>query len=278
MRVRNALKVAFKAAALSVAAVLALRAAAADLPAEARSAKAGELKVLSAGACQRFAAAMAARFEKQRGQAVSVKEDTVGRLVQRINAGERFDVALLTPGALERVAPRFKAGPPVELARVGIGVAVRENAPRPDIGSVEAFKRSLRQARSVAYVDPAAGGTSGIYFSRLLERLGIADSVRPKALLVPGGSVAQRVASGEAEIGIQMISELTGVKGVALVGPLPAPIQTYTAYAGVAGASASDPAAARALLDLMAGAQAAGALKAAGLERPSPVSAPAPAH
>jgi molybdate transport system substrate-binding protein len=227
------------------------------------------LKVLSAGACERFVAAMATELQKQRGKPVSIRQDTVGRLVQRINQGERFDVALLTPAGLERIRGRFVAGSQVELVRVGIGVAVRQGAPLPDISSVESFKRALREAASVAYVDPALGGTSGIYFSYLLERLGIADSVRPKAMLVPGGAVAQRVAAGQAEIGIQMISELVGAKGVTLVGPLPASIQTYTVYAGVIGASASDPTAARALLELLASPKAAGALKAAGLERAS---------
>ena len=228
---------------------------------------AGPLKVLSAGACEHYVAAMAARFEKTRGQHVAIQEDTVGRLVQRINQGERFDVALVTPAGLDRIAGRWISGPRIDLVRVGIGVAVRENAPLPDIRTVESFKRVLREAGSVAYVDPAAGGTSGMYFSRLLERLGVAEAVRPKAVLVPGGVVAQRVAAGQAEIGIQMISELVGVKGVTLVGPLPAPIQIYTVYAGVVGASSSDPTAARALLKLLASSEADDALKAAGLER-----------
>ena len=227
------------------------------------------LKVLSAGACERFVAAVAADFEKRQGVQVLVQEDTVGRLVQRINQGERFDVALMTPAGLERSAGRLERGSQIELARVGIGVAVREKTPRPDIRTVESFKRALRQARTVAYVDPAAGGTSGIYFSRLLERLGIADEIRPKAVLVQGGAVASRVASGDADIGIQMISELVGVKGVVLVGPLPAPVQTYTVYAGALSAAARDPAGARALLDLLAGPSVAAQLKAAGLERPS---------
>ena len=225
------------------------------------------LKVLSAGACEHYVAAIAARFEKTRGQHVVIQEDTVGRLVQRINQGERFDVALVTPAGLDRIAGRLISGPRIELARVGIGVAVRQNAPLPDIRSVESFKRVLREAGSVAYVDPAAGGTSGIYFSRLLERLGVAETVRSKAVLVPGGAVAQRVAAGQAEIGIQMMSELVGVKGVTLVGPLPAAIQIYTVYDGVVGASSSDPTAARALLELLASPEGDDALKAAGLER-----------
>lgn len=251
---------------LLVAAALWLAAAAGLLPLRCA---AGPLKVLSAGACEHYVAAMAARFEKTRGQHVVIQEDTVGRLVQRINQGERFDLALVTPAGLDRIAARLISGPRTELARVGLGVAVRQNAPLPDIRSVESFKRVLRQAGSVAYVDPAAGGTSGIYFSRLLERLGVAEAVRPKAVLVPGGAVAQRVADGRAEIGIQMISELVGVKGVTLVGPLPAPIQTYVVYAGVVGASSTNPTAARALLKLLASPEADEALKAAGLERAS---------
>jgi len=227
------------------------------------------LKVLSAGACERFVAVMAAEFEKRHVRPVSIQEGTVGQLVQRINGGEAFDVALLTPAGLERIRGRFASGSSVELARVGIGVAMQQNTPRPDIRSVEAFKKVLRQARSVAYVDPAAGGTSGIYFSHVLERLGIAEEVRSKQVLVPGGAVAQRVASGQAEIGIQMISELVGVKGVQVIGPLPEPIQTYTVYAGVIGASASDPTSARGLLDLLASPAANDRLKAAGLERPT---------
>ena len=226
------------------------------------------VKVFSAGACERFVAGAAARFKKEHGRAVVIEEGTVGQLVERISEGEQFDVALLTPAGVQRVPEGFLAGAPMELARVGIGVVVRQNAPRPDIATLDAFEQTLRQARSIAYVDPAAGGTSGIYFSHLLERLGLAEEVRPKAVLVPGGAVAQRVASGQAEIGIQMMSELTGVKGVTLIGPLPAPIQTYTVYSGVLSASPSDAEAARELLDLLASAAVDDLLKGAGLERP----------
>jgi molybdate transport system substrate-binding protein len=233
-----------------------------------RTCEAEALKVLSAGACESFVSSIAAEFEKRRGQPVSIQEGTIGQLVQRINGGEPFDVALLTPAGLERIPGRYVSASRVALVRVGIAVAVRENAPRPDIASVESFKRALLQARSIAYVDPAAGGTSGIYFSHLLEQLGIADAVRAKQVMVPGGAVAQRIASGQAEIGIQMTSEMLGVKGVTVIGPLPEPIQTYTVYDGVIGASASDPAAARALLELLASPEEADQLKAAGLERP----------
>ena len=110
------------------------------------------------------------------------------------------------------------------MAKVGIGVAVKEGAPLPDIKTVEAFKRTLLAAKSVAYIDPKAGGSSGIYFDGLLARLGIADEVRPKAKLKQGGHVADLVASGEAELGVHQISEILPVKGVVLVGPLPAEV------------------------------------------------------
>src|SRR5258708_33803831 len=104
---------------------------------------AGPLKVLSAGACERFVGAMAAEFEKRRGQRVLIEEDTVGRLVQRINQGERFDVALLTPARIEKTSGRFAAGSRVELARAALGVGRRQRAPRPATSRVERFRPPL---------------------------------------------------------------------------------------------------------------------------------------
>ena len=100
----------------------------------------------------------------------------------------------------------------------------------PDIKTVDAFKRTLLDAKSVAYINPKAGGTTGVFFERLIEKLGIADQVRAKAKLKDGGYVADLVASGEAEIGVHVISEIVPVKGAVLVGPLPAEIQTTTTY------------------------------------------------
>ena len=112
-----------------------------------------------------------------------------------------------------------------------MGVAVKEGAARPDIGTVEAFKRALIAAKSVAYIDPKAGGSSGIYFDKLLDRLGIGNEVRAKAKLKQGGYVAELVVSGEAEIALHQISEIVPVKGAVLVGPLPAEVQNTTVYA-----------------------------------------------
>src|SRR5436309_1291604 len=193
----------------------------------ARGAGAAEIKVLTAGAFKQSLLALVGDFEKQTGHKVTVENDTVGALAKRIEGGETFDVAVLTPGAVNDLTGKgkFVAGSRANLARVGVGVMVRAGAPQPDVSSVEAFKQALLAAKSVAYIDPASGGSSGIYVAGLIDKLGIADQVKPKAKLIPGGALAEHVARGEAELGIHQISEILPVKGVTLVGPLPAEIQ-----------------------------------------------------
>jgi molybdate transport system substrate-binding protein len=231
---------------------------------------AAEIKVLTAGAMRGVVDALVPGFEKQTGHKVAVDNATAGALVKRIEGGEAFDVAIITPKAIGDLAQKGKvaSGSRTDLAKVGMGVAVKAGAPLPDIATVEAFKRTLLAARSVAYIDPKAGGSSGIYFDGLLDRLGIADVVRPKAKLKQGGYVADLVASGEAEIAVHQISEIVPVKGVVLVGPLPAEVQNYTTYSAGVGAAARDADAARALIDHLAGPAAAPVLKARGMERP----------
>src|SRR5512145_1840008 len=152
---------------------------------------AAEIKVLTAGAMRGVVDKVAPEFERTKGHKLSIDNATVGALVKRIEGGEAFDVAILTPKAIATLAEkgRIAPGTRVDVAKVGIGVAVKEGASLPDIKTVEAFKRALLAARSVAYIDPKAGGSSGIYFDGLLARLGIADAVRPKAKLKQGGYV-----------------------------------------------------------------------------------------
>src|SRR6476620_9362011 len=188
----------------------------------ASSAFAAEVKVLTAGAFKQVVLALVPDFEKQTGNKVVVDNDTAGGLQKRIESGEAFDVAIITPAIVDGLAASGKIVPNsrVNLATVSIGVVVKEGAPKPDIGTVEAFKNALLAAKSVAYIDPASGGSSGIYVDKLLERLGIADQVRPKAKLKKGGYVADLIVSGEAELGLHQISEIVPVKGAVLVGPL----------------------------------------------------------
>jgi molybdate transport system substrate-binding protein len=233
-----------------------------------RAAAAAEIKVLTAGAFKQVVLALLPDFERTTGHKVAVQNDTVGALSKRIEGGEAFDLAVLTPAAVDDLSSKgkFVPGSRVNLARVGVGVVVKDGTPKPHIGSVAAFKQALLAAKSVAYLDPAAGGSSGIYVAGLLDKLGIAGEVKPKAKLIPGGAVAEHIARGEAELGIHQISEILHVKGVTLVGPLPAEIQNYTVYAAGIGPRAKESAAAKALLDALSGPSAAEVLKSKGME------------
>jgi molybdate transport system substrate-binding protein len=231
---------------------------------------AADIKVLTAGAMRGVLAELLPQFEMDTGHKVSLDNATAGMLAQRIEAGEAFDVAVITPKAIDGLIGkgRFAAGSRVDVAKVGIGVAVKAGAPLPDIATVEGFRRTLLAARSVAYIDPKAGGSSGIYFDGLLDRLGIAGEVRPKARLKQGGYVAELVASGEAEVAVHQISEIVPVNGVVLVGPLPAEVQNFTTYTAAIGANARDAAAAKALVERLAGPAAGPILKMKGMEKP----------
>ena len=235
-----------------------------------RGAACAEIKVLTAGAFKQVLLAMLPQFERQSGHKVIVDNDTVGALSKRIEAGEAFDLAVLTPGAVENLSKSGKLVPGSgrNLARVGIGVVVKEGAPKPDIGSVDTFKKALLAASSIAYIDPAAGGSSGIYVAGLLERLGIAAEMKGKSRLISGGAVAEHVARGEAELGIHQISEILPVKGIALVGPLPAEIQSYTIYAAGVGANAREADAAKDLLKALTGPSVAEVLRSKGMDPP----------
>ena len=233
-------------------------------------AAAADLRVLTAGAYKPVVVALAPAFEQRTGHRLVIDNDTAGALVRRISAGEAFDLVLLTPGGLEQLAKagKVETGASVRLAKVAIGVAVKQGAPAPDISSVAAFQQTLLAARAVATIDPQAGGSSGIYLWQLFEKMGIAAQLKPKAVLVPGGLVAQRLLNGEADIAIHQISEILAVPGATLVGPLPAEIQNYTVYAGAVGTAAREPAAAQDLLNLLASAQAQAVLKDKGMQAP----------
>ena len=234
------------------------------------NAQAAEVKVLTTGAMKQVVLALQPEFEKQ-GHKLVVDNDTAGALLKRIEGGETFDMVVLTPAALDQLAAKNKIAPAskVNLARVAIGVMVRPGAKLPDISSVDGFKQALLDAKSVAYIDPASGGSSGIYLEKLFEKMGIADAIHAKAKLKRGGYVADLLTSGEAELGIHQISEIVPVKGVVLVGPLPAEIQNFTTYAGAVGSSARDPVAAKAFLDMLVGPAAAAILREKGMDRPS---------
>ena len=231
------------------------------------AAQADTLKVLTAGAFKQVVVAMAPAFETRTGHKLEIQNDTAGALLRRVGAGETFDVLMLTPAALQTLASTGRVLPDsiAPLAKVGIGVAVKAGAPKPRIGTVADLKQTLLDARKVAYIDPAAGGSSGIYLDGLFERMGIAEAIRAKAVLVPGGLVAERLVSGEADLAVHQISEILPVKGVEMVGPLPAEVQNETTYAGAIATDTAHVEAARSLLAAMTGPDAAATLAGRGM-------------
>jgi len=231
---------------------------------------AAEVKILTAGAMKAVVLELVPAFEKETGHKAVVDNDTAGGLTRRIQGGEAFDLAVITPGALKELASKNKVvgDTVVSVARVGVGVVVKEGAAVPDVSTVDTFKRALLAAKTVAYIDPASGGSSGIYLTGLFDKLGIANDIKPKAKLKQGGYVADLIASGEAELGLHQISEILPVKGVKLVGPLPPEIQNYTTYAAAVGSDTKQADGARAMIKLLTGAAAEPVLKARGMERP----------
>lgn len=231
-------------------------------------ARAAEVRVLTAGAFKQAVLAVAPAFEQRTGDRLVIDNDTAGALEQRILKGEPFDVAIVPPRVIDALAEKGKltAASKRSLARTGVGVVVGKNTARPDIGTVDALRRSLLASQSVAYIDPASGGSSGVVVAQLLQRLGIADQVKAKTRLIHGGLVAQHVVRGEAELGLHQISEILAVKDAVFVGPLPEEVQSYTVYAGAVAASALHGAAAGTLLDLLASPEGASAIRTSGLE------------
>ncbi len=164
----------------------------------AQPAAAAEIKVLTTGAFKQVVVALVPEFEKATGHKVVIDNGTVGQLQKMVDGGEAFDVLVLSPKGIEDYIKSGKivAGSEAKLAKVGVGVMVKEGAPKPDISSVEAFKQALLKAKSVGYIDPASGGSSGIYVAGLLDKLGIANEIKPKAKLQKGGHVSDLVKTG----------------------------------------------------------------------------------
>ena len=232
------------------------------------AAEAAEIKILSAGAMKTIVTELGEAFKQETGHTLSMTFDTVGAQSKRLSGGEAADVVVLTDVAIDQLEGQglVVTGSRVDIARVGVGVAVREGAPRPDISTPDALKQTLLSAKSLVYVDPARGATSGVHFASVLQRLGIADAVKGKTILIPTGFAAEVVARGEAEICVHQISEILPVKGVTLVGPLPRELQKVTIYSGGLAAKAAQPEAARAFLAFLTRPAFKSKLAAAGLD------------
>jgi len=228
-----------------------------------------EVRIFTGGAMSEPVREVGNAFAKSSGHRLIYVTDTTGALSKRLLSGERADVIVVTAAAIQALEKdgKIAAGSRVDLARALIGVGVKVGAPSPDLSTTETFKAALLQAKTVSYVNPASGGTSGTYFEGLLQKMGIAAAMKPKTVYrTQGSEVAAAVAAGEAELGITFTSELAPTPGVKVAGTLPADIQLPTIYAGAVVATAGNADAARGFIRALAGAEGRAALKKAGLE------------
>jgi molybdate transport system substrate-binding protein len=219
-----------------------------------------EIRVLSGGAAKSLVDPLAASFP---GGKVHMRYEPMGKLVQSLDAGADVDMVIVTTETVPSIQARAN-GPARPIARVGIGVAVKDDAASPDISTPGKFRQALLAAKSVVYIDPKVG-TSGKHVAEVLQRLGIAEEVNRKAKFGQGGYIVEPVGRGEIELGIHQVSEILPVKGVKLAGELPRELQKYTVYAAV---PVKDGPAVRAFIDHLGGPEAQKRLAAAGYTRP----------
>jgi molybdate transport system substrate-binding protein len=232
---------------------------------------AADLKVISAGAVRGLIAQIIDDYSAKTGQKFDFTIGTTGQLRTVITSGQHADLIIVAVPLMEELEKTGKLTPGsrAELGRVGIGVAVRAGASVPDVATPEAFKKALVEAKSVAFTDPAAGGTSGIYFTGLAQRLGIGEAIKQKAVMTRGGrEAAIEVAEGRAEMAIIFVSEAIAVKGVTVAGLLPPALQDYSAYAAAIPQSSTDAAAARAFIAALTSAVMAERWRSNGFEPP----------
>jgi molybdate transport system substrate-binding protein len=232
---------------------------------------AAEIKVLTSRAMNHVLTALVGAFQTTSEHKVVLILAPPAEIRRRIVNSEIVDVAMSGEAIIEDLVQQGKIARDgkLTLARVGVGVAVRAGSTKPDIASVEAFKRALLAARSIVYTDPAVGGASGIHFEKILDRLGIANEIKAKSILNAQAATtpsAEIVARGEAELGIQLISEIVSVPGAELLGPLPAELQAMTVISAGIVATASEPDAARVLLEFLTSPAAEAVIKATGME------------
>ena len=226
---------------------------------------AAEIKVLSTQATEEAYRELVPQFEKETGHKVTTVFTGTLDVQKRIAAGETYDVIIMAGPAIDDYikAGKIVPGSRVDLAKSGVGVAVRAGAPKPDIGSTDALKKTLIAAKSIGY----STGPSGVYLAGLFARLGLAEQVAPKLKQTPTGVfVGTLVANGEAEIGFQQVSELSHFPGVDFVGPLPADVQQTTAFASGIQVGAKEADAAKAWVKFLTAPAAAASYRKRGLE------------
>ena len=230
-------------------------------------AAAAEIKVISSVGMKAALEELQPQFERATPHRLVLVLGTTAPLKRQIEGGESFDVTILTPpAALEDLARQGKvvAATIASVAKSGVGVAVAKGAPRPNLATAEAFKRTLLDARSIAY---SKEGASGVAAARVIEKLGLVEEMKPRTLLEtrPGGAVTA-VTEGKVELGFGLVSEIIPIAGVDFAGPLPPELQSYLVFAAGVSASARDAEAAKAFIEFLRSPAALPVLRAKGME------------
>ncbi|HEY7247322.1 MAG TPA: substrate-binding domain-containing protein [Xanthobacteraceae bacterium] len=223
------------------------------------------IKVIASGGLKAAYVELVPMFQRESGKKVETVFAGSADIMKRVRAGEAFDLIIMPGTFIDELtgSGKIAAGSRVDLAKSGIGVAVRAGTSKPDISSGEALERALLAAKSIAYSSSA----SGIYLAGLFRRMGIADALEPKIRQSPPGTpVGDLIARGEVEIGFQQVSELLPIAGIDYLGPLPPDIQHFTVFAGALHVSAAGPEGAKALMRFIASPAAAPAIRKSGME------------
>jgi molybdate transport system substrate-binding protein len=230
---------------------------------------AAEVKVFVGGAMTATVKSIGSAYAKASGDTVTYVSDTTGSLLNRLKAGDKADLLVITAPAVDGLEKdrALAQGSRADLVRALVGVAMKPGAKKPDLSSPDTFKAALLAAKSVSYVNPNAGGTSGTYFEGLMGKMGISEAMKAKIVYRNQGSeVADAVAKGEAELGVSFLAELAPNKGVAIAGALPDAIQLPTVYSAAIPSNAANQGGARALIAAMRAPAGTQIFKEAGLE------------
>lgn len=227
------------------------------------------MKVFSAIAVQGVVEQLAPAFEEAQGCTLAFTWATAPLLLQRLQAGEKADALILNRAVTDTLLASggIVAGSDAVIASSATAIAVRAGAPKPDISTPDALKRTLLEARAISYTDPAAGGASGIYFAKLLERMGIADAINAKTRFPPpSGYSGMFLPTGEADLVVQQVPELLHVPGIEIVGPLPGDLHMVTVFVAAIPTDSAQPLLARALIESLRTPEAKALFRAKGLE------------
>jgi molybdate transport system substrate-binding protein len=229
---------------------------------------AAEVKVYTSVALKAVLNELSPVFEKKTGNKLSIDYGLAADQKKRILNGDHVDLIILTRTMMEDLKKQNKltADGLVNIAGTPVAVTARSGAPKPDISTVDAFKKALLAAKSIVYADPAKGGLSGIVAAHAIEQLGIADQMKAKTILVPGAESAEVVAKGDAELGIGQASEIVPIAGAELIGPLPGQLGATTLFTGGIGGESQSVPAVKALIEFLTGPEAAPSLKAKGFQ------------